>query len=240
MTDIVVEKTAEDAASKSLRVTVPVDRVRQAEEKALRYYTQRARLPGFRPAKAPAPVVRKRFAEAIRQTVLEDVIREGWETARTAESLKPIADPSIRNLKFEDGSPIEFEFTVEVRPDLRLDRIGGFRITRPAATVSDEAVDEQLQRLREQKAAWLPVEGAKPSPGNLLRVDVAPLEGDPPAPSQPYSLVLGEGQAIPDLEERIMTLLPGESVDTDVRFPEDHPDESRRGQSRRVRVTLHE
>src|SRR3954451_5819541 len=161
MTDIVVEKTAEDAASKSLRITVPVDRVREAEEKALRYYTQRARLPGFRPGKAPAPVVRKRFAEAIRQTVLEDVIREGWETARTAESLKPIADPSIRNLRFEDGSPIEFEFTVEVRPDLKLDRIGGFRVSRPAATVSDEAMDEQLQRLREQKAAWLPVEGAK-------------------------------------------------------------------------------
>jgi trigger factor len=240
MTDIVVEKTGEDAASRSLRVTVPVDRVREAEEKALRYYTQRARLPGFRPGKAPAPVVRKRFADAIRQTVLEDVIREGWETARTAESLKPIADPSIRNLKFEDGSPIEFEFTVEVRPDLKLDRIGGFRITRPAATVSDEALEEQLQRLREQKAAWLPVEGAKPAPGNLVRVDVAPLEGDTPAPSQPYSIVLGEGQAIPDLEERIMTLLPGESTDTDVRFPEDHPDESRRGQSRRVRVTLHE
>lgn len=240
MTDIVVEKTAEDAASKSLRVTVPVDRVRQAEEKALRYYTQRARLPGFRPGKAPAPVVRKRFADAIRQTVLEDVIREGWETARTAESLKPIADPSIRNLKFEDGSPIEFEVTVAVRPELKLDRIGGFRVTRPATTVADEAVDEQLQRLREQKATWLPVEGAKPAPGNLVRVDVAPLEGDAPAPSQPYSIVLGDGQAIPDLEERIMTLLPGESVDTDVRFPEDHPDESRRGQTRRVRITLHD
>jgi trigger factor len=240
MADIVVEKTAEDAASKSLRVTVPVDRVRQAEEKALQYFTKRARLPGFRPGKAPAPVVRKRFADAIRQSVLEDVIREGWETARSSESLKPIADPSIRNLKFEEGSPVEFEFTVAVRPEVKLDRIGGFRITRTKAAVADEAVEEQLQRLREQKAAWLPVEGDKPAPGNLVRVDVAQLENDTPAPSQPYSLVLGEGQAIPDLEERIMTLLPGQSIDTEVRFPDDHPDESRRGQTRRVRVTLHE
>jgi trigger factor len=240
MTDILVEKTAEDAASKSLRVTVPVDRVRQAEEKALQYFTKRAKLPGFRPGKAPAPVVRKRFADAIRQSVLEDVIREGWETARSSESLKPIADPSIRNLKFEAGHPIEFEFTVEVRPEVKLDRIGGFRLTRAAPTVGDDAVEEQLQRVREQKATWLPVEGAKPAPGNLVRVDVAPLEDDTPAPSQPYSLVLGEGQAIPELEERIMTLLPGQSIDTEVRFPDDHPDESRRGQARRVRVTLHE
>ena len=65
-------------------------------------------------------VVRKRFGDAIRQTVLEEVIRESWETAKTSESLKPITDPSIRNLKFEEGSPIEFELHVEVRPELKL------------------------------------------------------------------------------------------------------------------------
>jgi FKBP-type peptidyl-prolyl cis-trans isomerase (trigger factor) len=104
MSQITVEKTAEDSASKSLRVTVPVDRVREAEAKAVKYYAKRARLPGFRPGKAPDAVVRKRFNDAIRQTVLEEVLREGWETAKTTESLKPIADPSVRNLKFEEGS----------------------------------------------------------------------------------------------------------------------------------------
>src|SRR5687768_3578574 len=80
MADIVVEKTGEDVASKSLRVTGPVERVRQAEDRALQYYSRRARLPGFRPGKAPAGVVRKRFGDQIRQTVLEEVIRESWET----------------------------------------------------------------------------------------------------------------------------------------------------------------
>ena len=240
MTDIQVEKTAEDAASKSLRVTVPVDRVRQAEDAALKYYTTRARLPGFRQGKAPAAVVRKRFGDAIRQTVLEEVIREGWETARQSESLKPIADPSIRNLKFEDGSPIEFELLVEVRPDVKLERTGGFRLTRTVNAINETAVDEQLNRLREEKAAWLPVDGARPTPGQLVRVEVAPLEGDEPGAAQPYTLVIGEGQAIPELEERIMTLLPGETVDTEVHFPDDHPDASRRGKSRRVRLKLFE
>src|SRR6476469_10367085 len=114
MTPITVEKTAEDSASKSLHVTVPVDRVREAEARAVKYYARRARLPGFRPGKAPEAVVRKRFGDAIRQSVLEEVIRESWETARSNESLKPISDPSIRNVTFEDGSPIEFELLVEV------------------------------------------------------------------------------------------------------------------------------
>jgi len=240
MSQITVEKTAEDSASKSLKVTVPVDRVREAEAKALKYYVQRARLPGFRPGKAPAAVVRKRFGDAIRQSVLEEVIRESWETARASESLKPITDPSIRNLKFEDGSPIEFDLLVEVRPELTLERTGGFRVERRVAPVADAAVEEQLARVQEQKATWIPVEGAKPSPGQMVRVEVAPLDEAGAGTAQPYDLVLGQNQAIPDLEERIMTLLPGEQADAEVKFPEDHPDESRRGQSRRVRVTLHD
>jgi len=240
MSEITVEKTAEDSASKSLRVTVPVDRVREAEAKALKYYVRQARLPGFRPGKAPEAVVRKRFGDAIRQSVLQELIRESWETARSTESLKPITDPSIRNLKFEDGSPIEFDLLVEVQPELKLERTGGFRIERPAAAVADGAVEEQLARVQEQKATWIPVEGVRPSPGQMVRVEVAPLDDSGAGASQPYDLVLGQNQAIPDLEERIMTLLPGEQADAEVKFPDDHPDEARRGQSRRVRVTLHD
>jgi trigger factor len=240
MNPITVEKTAEDSASKSLHVTVPVDRVREAEARALKYYASRARLPGFRPGKAPETVVRKRFGDAIRQTVLEEVIRESWETAKTSESLKPITDPAIRNLKFEEGSPIEFELHVEVRPELKLDRIGGFRLERRLAPVEESAIDEQLARIREHKAAWIPVEGGKPAPGQMVRVEVAPIENGVAGPSQPHDLVLGENQAIPELEEQIMSLLPGESTEAEVRFPDDHPDESRRGQTRRVRIALHE
>jgi trigger factor len=240
MSQITVEKTAEDSASKSLRVTVPVDRVREAEAKAVKYYAKRARLPGFRPGKAPEAVVRKRFNDAIRQTVLEEVLREGWETAKSSESLKPIADPSVRNLKFEDGSPIEFDLLIEVRPEIKLDRISGFKVERQVAPVPDGAVDERLASLQEAKAAWIPVTGEKPSPGHMVRVEVAPIEDGAAGAAQPYDLVLGQNQAIPELEERIMGLLPGETSETEVRFPDDHPEESRRGQSRQVRVTLHE
>src|SRR4026208_594619 len=144
MSEITVEKTAEDSASKSLKVTVPVDRVRAAEAKALKSCVQRARLPGFRPGKAPAAVVRKRFGDAIRQTVLEEVIRGGWGTARTSESLKPVTDPSIRNLKFEEGSPIEFDLLVEVRPEIKLERVGGFRVERRGQPGSDSGGGEQV------------------------------------------------------------------------------------------------
>ncbi len=240
MPDISVVKTKEDIASKSLKITVPVDRVQQAESKALRQYSRQARLPGFRPGKAPDAVVRRRFSEAIRQTVLEELIRESWDVAQSAENLKPIAEPHIHDLKFEDGQALEFEFHVEVRPDVTLNKTGGFTVQRTVKPVSDQDVEEKLKDLLERKANWLPVEGLKPAPGQMVRVEVAPIEADTAGPSQPYTMVLGEGRAVPDVEERVMTLLPGETIDADVRFPEDHPDESKRGQSRRVRITLHE
>src|ERR1044071_2745049 len=240
MSAITVTKTAEDAASKALRVTVPVERVREAEDKAVRQYAKRARLPGFRPGHAPEAVVRRRFSQEIRQWVLEEVIREGWEEAKTAESLEPVADPSVRNLKFEAGQPIEFELLVEVRPELTLGRLGGFTLSRTVAPVTDQDVTEQVGRLREQRAAWLPVEGTRPAPGQMVRVEVAPIEDGVVKEAQPYTLVLGDGQAIPAVEEKIMTLLPGETVDAVVQYPDDHPEAERRGKTRTVRLTLHE
>ena len=240
MSDISIVKTQEDAASRSLQVTIPADRVRQAEDRALKYYRQRARLPGFRQGHAPEGVVRKRFGEAIRQTVLEECIRESWEAAQTSEKLKPLAEPHIHNLKFETGGPIEFEFHVEVKPDVALARTGGFTLRRTVRAVTEQNVENRLNELREQRAAWLPVEGNKPAPGQMVRIEVAPLEGDTPGATQPYAMVLGEGRAIPDVEERVMSLLPGETIDTEVRFPDDFSDPNRRGQTRRVRITLHD
>jgi trigger factor len=74
----------------------------------------------------------------------------------------------------------------------------------------------------------------------MVRVEVAPVENGVAGAAQPHDLVLGENQAIPELEERIMSLLPGESTEAEVRFPDDHADESRRGQARQVRIALHE
>ncbi|HXH63531.1 MAG TPA: trigger factor, partial [Gemmatimonadales bacterium] len=237
---IAITKTDSEPGAASLAVTVPAESVTAAEERATRAYQARARLPGFRKGKAPTAVVKKRFAEDIRQQVLQEIIQESWKTALDQEKLKPIADPHIHNLKWETGAPLTFEFHVEVKPDVKLGRIGGFKITRTVQTVTNEKVEAQLNDLREQKAPWTPVAGEKPKPKDLVHVTIAPRENGVPQDAQPYEFVLGEGRAIPEVEERVMTLLPGELVDATVRFPDDFPEEAKRGQTRDVRITLHE
>jgi len=241
MTEITYQIAAEDVASKTLEVTVPLELLVDAERRAVREYSRQIRLPGFRKGHAPEAVVRKKFDQEIKRWVLEDSLRQGWEKVLAAGDLKPTADPQIRKVTFEPDQPLTFEIMVEVRPELALTKTGGFALTRPAAAVTDAMVEEQLDRLREQKATWTPLEGVQPAPGHLVSVSVTTMEeGKEPVEGAPYSLVIGQGQAIPELEEMILTLKPGATSEGDVRFPEDHPDASRRGQSRRIRVTLHE
>src|SRR5947209_20547796 len=240
MTAIQVRKTAEEPGATSLAVTVPLEQVQEAEERATSTYQQRARLPGFRRGKAPPALVRKHFADDIRQETLQQLIRASWKVALEQETLRPIADPHIHNLKWEAGTPVTFELHVEVKPDVKLERLGKFHLTRTVAPVTDEQVAAQLNELREQKAPWTPVAGEKPNPKDLVHVTIAAREGAQVKDPQPYQLVLGEGRAIPEVEEQIMGMLPGETVDAMVRFPPDFPEEAKRGQTRDIRLTLHE
>lgn len=240
MSEIEIKKTSEEPGAASLAVTVPAENVRAAEDRATRAYQARARLPGFRKGKAPPAVIRKHFAEDIRQATLEDVVRESWKKALAQEALKPIAEPHIHNLRWEPGTPVTFEFHVEVRPEISLERISGFKLKRSVPPVTADQVEAQLAQLREQRAPWVPVVGEKPRVKDLVSVSIASRnEGEATEPRR-YDLVLGEGRAIPEVEERILGLQPEETVDATVRFPDDFPEEAKRGQTRDVRITLHE
>ena len=242
MPTISIKKTAEEPGAASLAVTVPPEQVQEAEARATSAYQRRARLPGFRKGKAPAALVRKQFADDIRQQALEELIRESWKAALAQEALKPVADPHVHNLKWDPaaGGPVTFEFHVEVKPELTLERIGKFQLKRTVPKVTEEQVLAQLTALREQKAPWVPVAGEKPALKDLVQGTIATREGDEAKDPKPYNIVLGEGGAIPEVEERIMSMLPGETLDATVRFPPDFPEEAKRGQTRAIRLTLQE
>lgn len=243
MDDIEITRADAEPGAALLTVSVPPAHVEAVEQRAAQAIARRAKVPGFRPGKIPLGVIRRHYRDAIRDSVVRDVLRETWEAALEREGLTPIGEPHVHNLKFETGVPMTFEIRVDVKPELRLDRLGGFRVTRRVEPVTDEMVDDQLDRLRAQRAPWAPLGGdppERPRSGDLVSVSLAVLDGSANAEARPYQLVLGEGQALAGVEEQIMAMVPGESAETAVRFPDDHPDEAKRGVSREVRITLHE
>jgi trigger factor len=231
---------ASEGVERHIQVSVPVEAVKDAEDKAARRYASTVRLPGFRPGKAPATVVRKKFGEAIRQEALESLVREAYEEFVEKESIKVAAQPHVHDLKFEEGKPLTFELHLELRPTIELARTNGFRIERPAVNVTDQQLNEQLEQVRDEKATWTPV-NEKPQPGDMVNVQIATsATRTEDAEAKSYPIVLGAGQAIPGIEELIMTASPGETVERPVKWPEDFPDETQRGQTKTVRITLNE
>jgi trigger factor len=237
---IQVTKSREQPGEASFRVQIAPDLVEQAEVKAAKRLAKQARLPGFRQGKAPLAVVRRKYQDVVREQALREVISDSWKATLEQEKLDPIADPHVHDLKFEAGTPLTFELHVELRPELKLERVGGFTLTRSVNPVSDEAVAGQLEDIRRQRATWVPVEGEPAKPGDLASLSLATVVDGAAQEAKQYRVVLGQGQAIPDVEEQIMRLLPGQTAQADVSFPDDFPDETKRGQRRHVEIAVHE
>ena len=236
--EIQIKTKKSEGLERLLEVSVPVETVRVAEDKAAQKYATQARLPGFRPGKAPAAIVRKKFGEAIRQAALETLVQDAFKEVMAREKLQPASQPHVHDLQFAEGKPLTFELHVEIRPEVKLERTSGFRVKRPEQQVGDAQLQEQLDTLRDQRASWTPVEG-KPMPGDQVTVNLATAEdGGAMSESKEYRLVIGEGQAIAAIEELILEATPGQTVERPVKWPEDFPDEAQRGKTKPVRVEL--
>jgi trigger factor len=226
---------------RTLEVTIPADLVKREREEVARSLATRLKLPGFRAGKVPARVLEKRFGQALDREVMDRVVGEAYREALKAQDLHPISEGEVEKVDYEPDQPLSFSISFDVQPQIELSRLGGFAVERPAATVGDDEVEKVLARLREQNGSWAPVEDGKPEPGDLVSISVYRLEdGETIDEPQAYDLTLGEGDAIPDVETAIQTLAPGEEGEFVVTFPDDFPNEARRGHEEHLRIRVRE
>ncbi|MEY4609468.1 MAG: hypothetical protein RL625_1685 [Gemmatimonadota bacterium] len=237
--DIQITATKSEGAERRLQIAVAATRVVEARTKAATRVAKQVRVPGFRPGKAPVGMVRKQYGAAIDQEAVEALLREAFELVVTEQKLELVTQPHAHDVKFGEDQSLSFELHCEVRPQLALEKLEGFRVMRPTDTVTDEQVQEQIERLRDQRASWTPAEG-KANEGDLVTVTLATEENGSIPEGREYRLVMGAGQVIPAIEEIVMTMHQGETVERSVTWPEDFPDEAQRGTTRQVRIALSE
>lgn len=223
-----------------MHVTVPAAIVQDEERKAARHLASRARLKGFRKGHVPARVIESRFGGALRQEALDKLVGAAYRQALAAQELRPISEGQIEDLQYAPQEDLTFAITFDVEPAFEIDRLGGFVVERPVARLPDEQVDRVLARIQEQNGVWRPVDEGRPEIKDLVSVTITRLgDADEPVDEpREYELVLGQGDAIPDIEDAIKTLDPGAGAAFDIAFPDDFPDEERRGQQERVRIEL--
>jgi trigger factor len=217
-----VEKPA--AWARRLTITVPAELIAREKKDAVQRLSRRVKLPGFRQGRVPAGMMERKFGPAIEQEAIEKVIGDAYRQAIQSEGLQPITQGNIDNIEYEPGTDLTFKVELEVRPEVELERVGGFAIVREQPAVADQQVDEVLQRLRDENAVWKPKQEETPVAGDMATVEITPLDDATSAePSKPrrYQIVIGEGQAVPAVEDAIRTLKAGEDAEFDVALPED-------------------
>jgi trigger factor len=225
------------AWGRRLVITVPAGRVKAERAKVSRNLAKRVRIPGFRKGKIPPQRLEARFGPEIDRQTQQEVIDIAFREAVQAKEIEPISEPRVANVSWDRDSELTFEVAFDIRPEIRLARLGGFRLARPEISVSEEEVESQLEMLRRQQALWKPV-NRRPAAGDTVEVEITPQNGEQEQAGQPYRFVLGEGRAIPDVEAAIMTLEPGNADDFSVAFPDGAGGEEQRVETKQLRIDL--
>ncbi len=222
---------------RTMSVTVPSGVVRSERRRLTGQLAARVKLPGFRKGHVPSSVVEQRFGDSLSREALDKLIGAAYREALSQQELNPISEGEVANVQYEPDRDLTFSISFVVRPEIELARLGGFKVERPSLNGFDDKLAQVLGRLREEKGIWQPLDDGHPEDGNLVGVEIQRMDGEA-GEAQPYQLVLGQGDAIPDIEEAIRSLEIGGSGEFVVRFPDDFPNEERRGQEERLLIRL--
>jgi len=158
---------------KNLLVEIPSEVVDAEIDRVARQYSRKARIPGFRPGKAPARVIRQRFRDQILHDVAHDLIPPAIDEALRTRGVEAVDTPDIRDVNFDEGKALTFTASFETLPPFDPGQLDTLALRRPSATVADGAVDQALQKLRERAARFTPVNGRGVAEGDTVTLDIA-------------------------------------------------------------------
>ena len=234
--DVAVE--VGDGWTRKLTITIPPERVGRARAAERKRLGKRVRIKGFRRGKIPADVIEQRYGDFLDEHVRSVLVEEAYREAVDETELRPAGAAHITNVQYAPGERLTFQAEFEIMPTVALDRVGGFKIEREVAPVTDEEVGEILERIRSEQAEWIEIDRS-PEDGERVSVAIEPLPGpdsEPTGEARPYQFVLGSGQALEDVESAIKKISPGEAGTFDITFAEEG--EEAGGETRRLHIRL--
>lgn len=234
-----------------LRIEIPAERVSKEMSGVVDAYLQYAKIPGFRPGKAPRAMVAKRYQKQIQQEVKERMVPEAYQTAIKDQNLRPVAVIDVDEPVVTADAPFVFNVVVDVQPEFDMPAYKSITVTPQRVTVEDERVEEVLNNLRDRNAKYEDAaEDAVAGAGDLVSIDSeATLEGKPLAETIPELKELSSGKdfwlfaddeqfLLKDLSKGLVGLKKGDQTAISVTFPDSFPNEAARGKSADFAVTV--
>ncbi len=235
--------------TRSVEVTIPEDEVSRAMRSVVKRYQKQARIPGFRAGKVPESLVRARFADRIRQEVLEAVMPQHFQRAITEGNFRLVSQPQVVDMSMEDGKPLSFKAEFEVMPEFSIEGYQDAKVEKPSSAFTDEEFAAEVERVRDSRSTMEPVEEERP----LVNGDWAQItftgsvqpagEGEPDKESAPLSgedviLEVGGSNTLTAFSDALRGATVGQELKFEVDYPEDFGEKRLAGKNVAYDVTV--
>ena len=223
-----------------LEISIPLEEVEQETGRVLENVKKRARIPGFRPGKVPASLIRKQFEGEIRQQVLETLIPKYLQRQFEAEDLRVVGTPNISDVHFHPGEPLRFKAEFEVVPDIELKDYKGLSVVYHDPEITDADVDRRLEELREARAEYVNVDPKPVEDGDYAVVALESTGGveGPPVKNDEMVLHIGSDDTFEAFSTNLRGVSPGDEKEFEVTYPADYGQNRLSGKTVRFRAQL--
>ena len=217
------EFTDVNETRKSLKVEIPTDIVNEGIDRIARDYSRRARVPGFRPGKAPARVIKQRYKSEILHDLAHDLIPRAVDDALRERGMEAIDAPDIRDVNVEENQPLTFSAFFEILPPFETTEYAALALTRAVTAVPEDSVDHAMQRLRDRAARYEPVEGRGVEHGDTVTVDIERKDAQGQSDAhKDVAIELGAKANPPGLDEHLLGLEVGATKTFTLNYPADY------------------
>lgn len=227
---------------RQLRVRIPADRIDSAVGDRLKQIAARAKVPGFRPGKAPFKVIEQQYGSAARLEVIQDLVRGSYPEAVDKAGVHPASAPSFEVVAEKTGEALEYLARFEVYPEIKLKGLSDLKVERPVVEIAAGDVDKVIESMR-RAARTLEPAGRAARAGDVCKIDFegsidgTPFAGGKGADAQ---FEIGQGRFVADLENGVKGHAAGESFTVGVQFPADYRNEQLKGKQAQFKVELKE
>ena len=217
---------ADESCRRELDLEIPADEVSKAMERVAKEFARLARVPGFRPGKAPIPLIKKRFAEDIKGEVLQTLVPQRVEKAVAEQKLTPVSQPQVDKVEYNEGQPVKFRASFEVLPEFALGNYKNLEIEMPEMQITDERVAETLAEMQQRAATFTPVEGRAAQNDDFVQVKLhgTPEGGGDPLQADSVLCHVGAEETMEPFNENLRGANAGDHKNFDVEYPADYPD----------------
>jgi len=223
----------EATCRRELDLEIPADTVQKAVERVAKEFARVARVPGFRPGKAPITLIRRKYADDIKSEVLQSLVPEQIERALSENKMAPVTQPQVDKVDFGETGPVKFRATFEVLPEFELGQYKDLEVEVEDLKIEDADVDKALEELRDRASTFVPIEGRVIADGDYaqLKLKGVPAGGGENLEAESVLCHVGGEETMDAFNQNLRGASAGDHKDFDVTYPADYPDPNLKGKT---------